>query len=148
MPWLELNGLLPGRGAPGRGPGRLPERSGRSERSPRDGPDVLAGFAAGPGLGPGRAAAGFGADGAAAAGLGADGVAAAGAAGAATDSVLAAGFGVALSAGFDGGALALGHPWGASGAVLVVRLFTQLVRRGRGRIGLAAIAAGGIGARG
>lgn len=43
----------------------------------------------------------------------------------------------------DGGALALGHPWGASGAVLVVRLFTQLVRRGRGRIGLAAIAAGG-----
>ncbi|WP_347352312.1 thiolase family protein [Intrasporangium sp.] len=43
----------------------------------------------------------------------------------------------------DGGALALGHPWGASGAVLVVRLFTQLVRRGRGRVGLAAIAAGG-----
>lgn len=43
----------------------------------------------------------------------------------------------------DGGALALGHPWGASGAVLVVRLFTQLVRRGHGRIGLAAIAAGG-----
>jgi acetyl-CoA C-acetyltransferase len=43
----------------------------------------------------------------------------------------------------DGGALALGHPWGASGAVLVVRLFTQLVRRGRGRYGLAAIAAGG-----
>ncbi len=43
----------------------------------------------------------------------------------------------------DGGALALGHPWGASGAVLVVRLFTQLVRRKRGRFGLAAIAAGG-----
>ena len=43
----------------------------------------------------------------------------------------------------EGGALGLGHPWGASGAVLVVRLFTQLVRRGRGRIGLAAIAAGG-----
>ncbi|WP_353510956.1 thiolase family protein [Intrasporangium sp.] len=42
-----------------------------------------------------------------------------------------------------GGALALGHPWGASGAVLVVRLFTQLVRQGRGRYGLAAIAAGG-----
>ncbi|WP_435199614.1 thiolase family protein [Janibacter sp. GS2] len=55
----------------------------------------------------------------------------------------------------DGGALALGHPWGASGAVLVVRLFHQLVtargkrpeERGRsldgGRYGLAAIAAGG-----
>ena len=43
----------------------------------------------------------------------------------------------------DGGALALGHPWGASGAVLVVRLFTALVREGRGRRGLAAIAAGG-----
>lgn len=43
----------------------------------------------------------------------------------------------------DGGALALGHPWGASGAVLVVRLFSQLVRRGRGRFGLAAVAAGG-----
>lgn len=43
----------------------------------------------------------------------------------------------------DGGALALGHPWGASGAVLMVRLFTQLVRERRGRTGLAAIAAGG-----
>ena len=43
----------------------------------------------------------------------------------------------------SGGALALGHPWGASGAVLVTRLFTQLVRQGRGRVGLAAIAAGG-----
>lgn len=42
----------------------------------------------------------------------------------------------------DGGALALGHPWGASGTVLVVRLFTQLMARGEGR-GLAAIAAGG-----
>jgi acetyl-CoA C-acetyltransferase len=43
----------------------------------------------------------------------------------------------------QGGALALGHPWGASGAVLVVRLFSQLVREGAGRHGLAAIAAGG-----
>jgi acetyl-CoA C-acetyltransferase len=43
----------------------------------------------------------------------------------------------------DGGALALGHPWGASGAVLLVRLFTRLVREGRGGTGLAAIAAGG-----
>lgn len=43
----------------------------------------------------------------------------------------------------DGGALALGHPWGASGAILVVRLFHQLVTQRRGRLGLAAIAAGG-----
>ncbi len=43
----------------------------------------------------------------------------------------------------QGGALALGHPWGASGAVLVVRLFSQLVRHRAGRYGLAAIAAGG-----
>jgi acetyl-CoA C-acetyltransferase len=45
----------------------------------------------------------------------------------------------------QGGALGLGHPWGASGAVLLVRLFSQLVRArvGRGRTGLAAIAAGG-----
>jgi acetyl-CoA C-acetyltransferase len=43
----------------------------------------------------------------------------------------------------EGGALALGHPWGASGAVLVVRLFSQLVRRSAGRYGLAAIAVGG-----
>jgi acetyl-CoA C-acetyltransferase len=43
----------------------------------------------------------------------------------------------------EGGALALGHPWGASGAVLVVRLFSQMVRGGRGRYGLAAIAVGG-----
>ncbi|MGI8901560.1 MAG: acetyl-CoA C-acyltransferase, partial [Nocardioides sp.] len=43
----------------------------------------------------------------------------------------------------EGGALALGHPWGASGAVLAVRLFTQLVRRDRGDLGLAAIAVGG-----
>lgn len=42
----------------------------------------------------------------------------------------------------QGGALALGHPWGASGAVLVVRLFSQLAGR-PGGIGLAAIAAGG-----
>ena len=43
----------------------------------------------------------------------------------------------------DGGALALGHPWGASGAVLVVRLFSRLVLQDGGRYGLAAIAAGG-----
>jgi acetyl-CoA C-acetyltransferase len=43
----------------------------------------------------------------------------------------------------EGGALALGHPWGASGAVLAVRLFAQLTRGSGGRYGLAAIAAGG-----
>jgi acetyl-CoA C-acetyltransferase len=43
----------------------------------------------------------------------------------------------------QGGALGLGHPWGASGAVLVVRLFSQLIRQRAGRYGLAAIAAGG-----
>jgi acetyl-CoA C-acetyltransferase len=43
----------------------------------------------------------------------------------------------------QGGALALGHPWGASGAVLLVRLFSQMVRAGRGRYGLAAVSVGG-----
>jgi acetyl-CoA C-acetyltransferase len=44
----------------------------------------------------------------------------------------------------DGGAIALGHPWGASGAVLVVRLFARIVRRRTGeRTGLAALSAGG-----
>lgn len=44
----------------------------------------------------------------------------------------------------DGGAIALGHPWGASGAVLLVRLFSQLVRAQRfGELGLAAISVGG-----
>ncbi len=47
----------------------------------------------------------------------------------------------------DGGAIALGHPWGASGTVLLVRLFSRLVRQ-HGTdptrpYGLAAIAAGG-----
>jgi acetyl-CoA C-acetyltransferase len=52
----------------------------------------------------------------------------------------------------DGGAIALGHPWGAAGALLLVRLFSRLVRRPRvptavsssaGRYGLAACAVGG-----
>lgn len=44
----------------------------------------------------------------------------------------------------EGGAIALGHPWGASGAMLLVRLFSQLVRAERhGELGLAAIAVGG-----
>ncbi|GAB3578606.1 thiolase family protein [Amycolatopsis endophytica] len=43
----------------------------------------------------------------------------------------------------DGGAIALGHPWGASGAVLVVRLFGTLVRHRAAARGLAALSAGG-----
>lgn len=49
----------------------------------------------------------------------------------------------------QGGAIGLGHPWAASGAVLAVRLFSQLVGHERkaalqpGRLGLAAIAIGG-----
>ncbi|GED09242.1 thiolase family protein [Cellulosimicrobium cellulans] len=45
----------------------------------------------------------------------------------------------------DGGALAIGHPWGASGAVSVVRLFSRLVREGApaGTLGLATAAVGG-----
>lgn len=45
----------------------------------------------------------------------------------------------------DGGALALGHPWGASGAVAVTRLFSRLVVGGHpaGTLGLAAAAIGG-----
>ncbi|MEN2741094.1 thiolase family protein [Microbacterium sp. X-17] len=44
-----------------------------------------------------------------------------------------------------GGALALGHPWGASGAVAVVRLFSRLVRGGAapGTRGVAAASVGG-----
>ena len=43
----------------------------------------------------------------------------------------------------DGGAIALGHPWGATGAVLMVRLFTTMVRRRGPRFGLATCAIGG-----
>lgn len=45
----------------------------------------------------------------------------------------------------DGGALAIGHPWGASGAVAVVRLFSRLVRSGapNGALGVAAASIGG-----
>ncbi|QGF24550.1 thiolase family protein [Raineyella fluvialis] len=42
----------------------------------------------------------------------------------------------------QGGSIAFGHPWGASGAVLMTRLFTQIVRQGQGRFGLAAVSAG------
>ncbi|WOQ18708.1 thiolase family protein [Raineyella sp. W15-4] len=45
----------------------------------------------------------------------------------------------------QGGAIALGHPWAATGAVQLTRLFTQLVRDNitGARLGLAAIAIGG-----
>lgn len=43
----------------------------------------------------------------------------------------------------DGGAIAYGHPWGASGAVLIVRLFSALIHQGMGTRGLAACAIGG-----
>lgn len=43
----------------------------------------------------------------------------------------------------DGGAIALGHPWGASGALLVVRLFASMVRSAGPRYGLATCAVGG-----
>jgi acetyl-CoA C-acetyltransferase len=43
----------------------------------------------------------------------------------------------------DGGAIALGHPWGASGALLVVRLFARMLPAGGPRYGLAACAIGG-----
>ncbi|MBA8823087.1 acetyl-CoA C-acetyltransferase [Saccharopolyspora lacisalsi] len=42
----------------------------------------------------------------------------------------------------DGGAIALGHPWGASGAILVVRLFDRMVR-GDHSTGLSAVSSGG-----
>ena len=44
-----------------------------------------------------------------------------------------------------GGALAIGHPYGASGAILMVRLFTELARQNKGSFnrGLATIGIGG-----
>jgi acetyl-CoA C-acetyltransferase len=43
----------------------------------------------------------------------------------------------------DGGAIAFGHPWGASGALLMVRLFATMVRCDGPRFGLATCAVGG-----
>ncbi|AZI57300.1 thiolase family protein [Nakamurella antarctica] len=43
----------------------------------------------------------------------------------------------------DGGAIAMGHPWGASGAILMVRLFSRMVRVDGPELGLAACAIGG-----
>ncbi len=43
----------------------------------------------------------------------------------------------------DGGAIALGHPYGASGAILVVRLFTQMLAARQETEGLAMMGIGG-----
>lgn len=43
----------------------------------------------------------------------------------------------------QGGAIAMGHPWGASGAMLLVRLFAQMVRVAGPRLGVATCAIGG-----
>ncbi|MEQ4204916.1 thiolase family protein [Actinopolymorpha sp. B9G3] len=43
----------------------------------------------------------------------------------------------------EGGALALGHAWGATGAVVMVRLFTRMVRDDGPSLGLAAVSVGG-----
>lgn len=43
----------------------------------------------------------------------------------------------------DGGAIALGHPWGASGAVLLVRLAARMFASDNARYGLAACSIGG-----
>ncbi len=43
----------------------------------------------------------------------------------------------------DGGAIGLGHPWGASGAILLVRLMARMRREGGARLGVAACAIGG-----
>ncbi|MEO6145237.1 MAG: thiolase family protein [Dermatophilaceae bacterium] len=43
----------------------------------------------------------------------------------------------------QGGAIAMGHPWGASAAMLLVRLFAQMVRVDGPRLGIATCAVGG-----
>jgi len=43
----------------------------------------------------------------------------------------------------QGGAIAMGHPWGASGAMLLVRLFAQMVRVDGPGLGIATCAIGG-----
>ena len=43
----------------------------------------------------------------------------------------------------QGGAIEMGHPWGASGAMLLVRLFAQMVRVEGPRLGIATCAIGG-----
>jgi len=43
----------------------------------------------------------------------------------------------------EGGAIGLGHPWGASGTILAIRLASRMLRAGGPRLGLAACAIGG-----
>ncbi|WP_032401959.1 thiolase family protein [Rhodococcoides fascians] len=43
----------------------------------------------------------------------------------------------------DGGAIAMGHPWGASGAILLVRLASRMLQSSGPALGLAACAIGG-----
>jgi acetyl-CoA C-acetyltransferase len=43
----------------------------------------------------------------------------------------------------DGGAIGLGHPWGASGTILLIRLAARMLRDGGPELGLAACAIGG-----
>jgi len=43
----------------------------------------------------------------------------------------------------EGGAIGLGHPWGASGTILAIRLASRMLRDGGPRLGLAACAIGG-----
>lgn len=43
----------------------------------------------------------------------------------------------------DGGAIALGHPYGASGAILTVRLFSQMLTSAKGTEGLVMMGVGG-----
>ncbi len=43
----------------------------------------------------------------------------------------------------DGGAIGYGHPWGASGAILLVRLFSRMVRADGPALGVAGCAIGG-----
>jgi len=43
----------------------------------------------------------------------------------------------------EGGAIAMGHPWGASGAILLVRLASRMLHPGGPALGLAACAIGG-----
>lgn len=43
----------------------------------------------------------------------------------------------------EGGAIAMGHPWGASGAILLVRLASRMLQPGGPALGLAACAIGG-----
>lgn len=121
MPWLEENGLLPGRGAPGLPTGRGPGRPAPAPPVPPAPPRAAGVCGRAPGFGaPGRGAPGLGAAerrspvGAFGLGLGAAGAAdAAGATGGAS-AFLAGGFGPGLgAAGLD----AAGASAGFSGAV-------------------------------